>query len=192
MTINQRPIRTTNGMKKVILLGIALFAGLLTDSIAQNHKASPSTSSQQGSTSSSSPAAAMKQKGSGKMAAGVTNNGNGNQSPTAPTNTQGSTSQGSASVSSPGGAKGTHTTASKQPGASKSGTVDTKSTSGSTGSKRPTSVAAVKKEARTSDPYVSTNGPQPTGPGKPGTPSGKAAGKDAGGSSYPQTGSKKN
>ena len=182
-------------MKKVILFGMVLFAGLVTDSVAQTQKTSTSNTPQQGSVNGtgSGSAANMKPNGSGKMTPGVTNNGNGGPSPTAPTNTQGSTSQGSASIPSPGGAKGTHTMATKQPRAAKNGTVDTKSTSGSTGgSKRPTSVAAVKQEARTSDPNVSTNGPQPTGPGKPGTPSGKAMGKTTGGDSYPQTGNKKN
>ncbi len=154
----------------------------------------------------------MKRKGSGKIASGITRNGNSNLSPTSPTNTQGSTSQGSASVASPGGAKGTRTVETKQRSSAtaakstKNGTatdggltsggtptygakVDTKSTSGSTGgSKRPTTTAAVQKEARTPDKNVSTGYPEPTGAGKPGTPAGNAAGKKTGGNSYPQTG----
>ncbi len=149
----------------------------------------------------------MKRRGSGKMASGVTRSGNSNLSPTGPTNTQGSTSQGSASVPSAGGAKGTRVAETKRdntgPKSTKNGTasdggltsngtptyggkkVSSASTSGSTGgSKRPTSNAAVQKEARTSDRNVSTNGPQPTGAGKPGTPSGQKTG----GNSYPQTG----
>lgn len=203
-------------MKKVILFGAVLLAGLATDSIAQNasHKTSNGVVSQPGTSNNTNTSSTngMKRKGSGKMASGVTRNGNSNLSPTSPTNTQGSTSQGSASVPSAGGAKGTRTMATKQPNGPKStkngtasdggltsnGTptygakVDTKSTSGSTGgSQRPTTTGAVQKEAKSSDANVSTNGPQPTGAGKAGTPSGAASGKKAAGNSYPQTGAKK-
>lgn len=203
-------------MKTILIVSFTLAAGLLTHTYAQTQGGKMSNggvASQQGGTakSNTSSVEGMKRKGSGKMASGVTRNGNSNLSPTAPTNTQGSTSQGSASVPSGGGAKGTRTGIARStngPKSTKNGTasdggltsggtptygakVDTKSTSGSTGgSKRPTSVGAVQKEARTPDKNVSTNGPQPTGPGKPGTPSGSTAGKKTGGNSYPQTGTK--
>ncbi|AQG81266.1 hypothetical protein AWR27_19240 [Spirosoma montaniterrae] len=166
--------------------------------------------SQQSSTTNTNKSSVegMKRRGTGKMESGMTRNGNSYYSPTGPTNTQGSTSQGSASVPSAGGAKGTRVAETRpktgsQPKSTKNGTasdggltsngtptyggkkVSESSTSGSTGgSKRPTNNAAVQKEARTSDRNVSTNGPQPTGAGKPGTPSGQKAG----GNSYPQTG----
>ena len=203
-------------MKKIITLSLTLAAGLLTQAYAQNQGGEMSNGgvvSQQGGTAKSNKSSVegMNRKGSGKMAAGVTRNGNSNLSPTAPTNTQGSTSQGSAIVASPGGAKGTRTEVVRPrtgPKSTKNGTasdggltssgtptygakVDAKSTSGSTGgSKRPTSTAAVQKEARTSDKNVSTGYPRPTGVGKAGTPSGSAAGKKTGGNSYPQTGNK--
>lgn len=58
--------------------------------------------------------------------------------------------------------------------------TSTVSTSGKTGSRRPSSMAQVEKEAHTSDGLTSTGYPEPTGPGKPGTPgtqSGNAKGK---------------
>lgn len=205
-----------NVMKKVILFGAVLLAGLATDSIAQTASQKPSTgvASQQSASANTTTGSTdgMQRKGTGKMSSGVTRNGNSNLSPTSPTNTQGSTSQGSASIPSAGGAKGTRTVAAKQPNAPKStkngtasdggstgngtpaygGKANTKSTSGSTGgSQRPTTAAAVKKEAKTSDANVSTNGAQPTGAGKAGTPAGTASGKKAAGNSYPQTGTKK-
>ena len=203
-------------MKKVITLSLTIAVSLLAQAYAQNQGGKMSNSgvvSQQSGSAKSNTSSVdgMKRKGSGKMAAGVTRNGNSNLSPTSPTNTQGSTSQGSASVPSGGGAKGARTETARSsngPKSTKNGTasdggltsggtptygakVDTKSTSGSTGgSKRPTTVGAVQKEARTSDKNVSTGYPEPTGPGKPGTPGGTAAGKKAGGNSYPQTNGK--
>ena len=203
-------------MKKIITLALTLTAGLLSNARAQTQGGKMSNSgvvSQQSATTNAKTSSVdgMKRKGNGKMADGVTRNGNSNLSPTSPTNTHGSTSQGSAVAASPGGAKGTRTEVARPsngPKSTKNGTasdggltsggtptygakVDTKSTSGSTGgSKRPTSTAGVQKEARTSDKNVSTGYPQPTGPGKPGTPSGSAAGKKTGGNSYPQTGNK--
>lgn len=196
-------------MKQVILLSAALLGGLLSQSAAQNQtqKAATGVSSQPGGSAKNNTSSvdAMKRRGSGKMASGITRSGNSNLSPTAPTNTQGSTSQGSASVPSAGGARGTRTTAAKPAnrsgnvpnrtasdgGQPTKGRVSTQSTSGATGgSKRPTSAGAVQKEARTSDKNVSTNGPKPTGVGKSGTPSGSASGKNAGGNSTPQTGGK--
>lgn len=205
-----------NVMKKAIILSAALVTGLMLDTRAQTGGGPSSAEkrsvngivSEQGKSMSNktSSVEGMQRKGSGKMSAGVTRNGNSNLSPTSPTNTQGSTSQGSASVPSTGGAKGARTVETKQKNSTsaakstKNGTatdggltsngtptygakVDTRSTSGSTGgSKRPTTTEAVRKEARTSDKNVSTGYPEPTGPGKPGTPSGRSTG----GNSYPQ------
>lgn len=205
-------------MKKAIIMSVALAIGICFGAVAQANQETGNVtnggiSSQQAATKKSSkngdtPAEGLQRRGSGKMAAGASRNGNTNLSPVQPTQTQGSTSQGSASVPSTGGAKGTRVseTRPKNSASTKNGTasdggltssgtptygakVDTKSTSGSTGgSKRPTSTGAVQKEARTSDKNVSTGYPQPTGAGKPGTPSGSASGKKVGGNSYPQTG----
>ncbi|QJW91657.1 hypothetical protein HNV11_20870 [Spirosoma taeanense] len=130
----------------------------------------------------------MKRGKDGQLPAEATQNGNSRASVNQPIVTQGSTSQGSASVSSGGGAKGSQVkTASQKAMANTETKASVKSTSGSTGgSIRPTSTAATQQEARTSDANVSKNGPQPTGVGKAGTPSGNTAGRKAKGQSYPQ------
>lgn len=199
-------------MKKTVMFSMALGLLLVAGANAQNQGGKETVNgvvSQQGQSANSNTSSVegMKRRGSGKMAAGATRNGNSNLSPTGPTNTQGSTSRGMSSKPSAGGAPGTRVTETRQtnnnaPKSTKNGTasdggltssgtprygtkVDQASTSGSTGgSKRPTSAAGVQKEARTNDKNVSTGYPQPTGAGKPGTPSGKPAG----GGSYPQTG----
>lgn len=196
-------------MKNAIVLGMMLTAGVAVDAAAQTQSSpQPATNGivSKGKNSTSDPTEGMKRKGSGKMESGPTRNGNSNLSPTGSTNTQGSTSEGSASVPSNGGAKGSNVPSNQErvrPGSSKNNTAtdggltssgtprygttpDQNSTSGSTGgSRRPTTTGQVQKEANTSDPKVSTGYPEPTGPGKPGTPSGNAKGKQAGGNSYP-------
>lgn len=205
-------------MKKVIILAslfLSISVGTMAQNPAQTNKTNNGISSQTNRNATGS-AEGLKRRGNGqespKMKEGVSRNGNSNLSPTGPTNTQGSTSEGSASVPSAGGAQGTNTRSSrtstntggvkgaqntKNNTASDGGTTgpgatggnsrnttregqnrtSTNSTSGYTGgSKRPTSTADVRKESRTNDRNVGTGYPEPTGVGKPGTPSGNAKG----------------
>ncbi|KAB7726117.1 hypothetical protein F5984_24875 [Rudanella paleaurantiibacter] len=184
-----------------LLIGLSVGASAQTQtqntSNGVSTKSSPATGSAEG----------LNRKGTGeespKMKSGVSRSGNSNLSPTGPTNTHGSTSEGTGSVRSTGGAEGTGTRQARGgvkgaqntrnntandggttgPGATGGNSRNTtrtneESTSGSTGgSKRPTSAASVQKESRTNDRNVGTGYPEPTGVGKPGTPAGTAKGK---------------
>jgi hypothetical protein len=198
---------------KISLLATALFVGASLSVTAQTQTQNTSNGVSSKSGQSTGSAEGLNRKGTGqespKMKSGVSRNGNSNLSPTSPTNTHGSTSQGSASVRSTGGAEGSGTKmrggvkgaqnarnntandgGTTGPGATNGNSnrarTSEASTSGSTGgSKRPTSTAATQKEARTSDRNVSTGYPEPTGAGKPGTPAGNAKGNKVNGGNSP-------
>lgn len=119
-------------MNNSLLAALAISLGLSTQTLAQT-----TVQSQQGTLSRTDPKApttssttGMQRKGSGKMATGVTRNGNSNLSPTAPTNTQGSTSEGSASRASSGGAPGTNTKETRPPRAKNAGGATNKTAAG--------------------------------------------------------------
>lgn len=193
-------------MKRNLIIAALLIGtswGVMGQNPAQTTEANSGISSKADQNATGS-ADGLKRRGTGqespKMKQGVSRRGNSNLSPTGPTNTQGSTSEGSASVPSRGGASGTNmrearggvkgslnsknNTASDMGMTGRNGSMNSNgrsksntevSTSGATGgSKRPTSTEAVRKESRTNDRNVGTGYPEPTGPGKPGTPAGNA------------------
>lgn len=144
-------------MRKIIALSVVL--GVLT--VGQT-MAQETSATKVGKQEMSGPG--VKKRGTGKVGPEATQNGNMNPSDTRVKFTEGSTSQGTASVPSPGGAKGTNVQVKRE----RNTATSTESTLGKTGSQRPTSTAAVEKEARTSDKNVSTGYPQPTSLKQPG------------------------
>lgn len=111
----------------------------------------------------------VEKRATGQIGNDATKNGNTVQGTGQATTTEGSTSQGTASTPAPGGASGTNVRQVVRKAPAK---VSTASTSGKTGSDRPTTAAAVKKEARTSDKNVSTGYPEVKGMKQPGDATG--------------------
>jgi len=144
-------------MKNIIALSFALAVLTVGQTVAQE---TPAT--KVGKKEMSGPG--VKKRGTGKLGPGATQNGNMNSSDARVKFTEGSTSEGTGSTPSPGGAKGTNVRVNRNANTATS----TESTSGKTGSQRPTSTAAVEKEARTSDKNVSTGYPQPVSVKQPG------------------------
>ena len=148
-------------MNKLLILSIALATLSVVEVRAQE---TPATKA--GKKEMSGPG--VKRRATGKISNDATQNGNTNSGDTQVKFTEGSTSQGTASTPAPGGAKGTDVRTARQKNAGNNVSTSTQSTSGKTGSQRPTSTAAVEKEARTSDKNVSTGYPQPTSVKQPG------------------------
>lgn len=145
-------------MKTIIALSISLAVLTAGQTIAQE---TPATKA--GKKEMSGPG--VKKRGMGKLGPDATQNGNTGSSNTRTKFTQGSTSEGTASIPSPGGATKTNTVAKQKTTNADASTV---STSGKTGSQRPTSTAAVEKEAKTSDKNVATGYPEVKGMKQPG------------------------
>ena len=145
-------------MKKLLALSVTLAVLTAGQTMAQE---TPATKA--GKKELSGPG--VKKRGTGKIGPEATQNGNMGNTDTRVKFTEGSTSEGTASIPSPGGATKTNTVAKQKTANANAGTV---STSGKTGSQRPTSTAAVEKEAKTSDKNVATGYPQPTSVKQPG------------------------